>query len=364
MAPGGKRYRYRRREPEARLALLMDHAPAALALFDRDMRYLAASRRWLQDYGITGTPWLGRSHYEVFPEITGAWKQVHQRALAGETVRAEEDPFQRTDGTVQWLCWEVRPWRRPDGTVGGIVIFSEDITGRKKAEEGRLALQARLSAALESTTDAVYIADGQGRVIDFNGAFVAFYRFRDRDECLRSLDALQDRCEVWYEDGRLVPRAERALARALRGEVATNVLGRLRRKDTGQTWMAAYSYAPIRDAAGRVAGAVVVARDITAERRAEVALQESEGRYRELFQHAPVAVWEEDLSGIAARFEELRVEGVADLRGHLAGSPGAPGQDRAGQRRQPPDDGRGPGGGAGGRPGPVPGRAVAAGVPG
>ena len=31
-----------------------------------------------------------------------------------------------------WARWEIRPWKTPTGTVGGILIFSEDITHRKQ----------------------------------------------------------------------------------------------------------------------------------------------------------------------------------------------------------------------------------------
>ena len=123
------------RNSEEHLQLFVRHAPASLAMFDRDMRYLAVSHRWIADYQLGSQEILGRSHYEIFPEITDSWKDVHRRALAGEIVQADEDIFVREDGTVQWLAWEVRPWYTPEKTVGGIVIFSEDISRRKKAEE-------------------------------------------------------------------------------------------------------------------------------------------------------------------------------------------------------------------------------------
>jgi two-component system sensor kinase FixL len=121
-------------ESEERLRLFIHHAPAALALFDQDMHYLEASERWLSDYGLEGQTILGRSHYDVFPEIDERWREFHRRALQGEILKMDEDRFVRADGQVQWLRWELRPWRRADGSLGGIAIFTEDISARKQAD--------------------------------------------------------------------------------------------------------------------------------------------------------------------------------------------------------------------------------------
>lgn len=120
-------------ESESRLRLFIEHAPAALAMFDHEMRYLAFSTRWLSDYELESDI-LGRSHYDIFPEVPERWKIIHRRGLSGEVVRSDEDQFAREDGSVIWLRWEVRPWIAADGSVGGIVIFSEDITESKNAE--------------------------------------------------------------------------------------------------------------------------------------------------------------------------------------------------------------------------------------
>jgi len=123
------------REKRELLQLFIEHAPAALAMFDRDMRYLAVSLRWKSDYGLGDADIIGRSHYEIFPELPNRWKEVHRRGMKGEAVRGVEECFERMDGSIQWLHWEMLPWRDADGAVGGIVIFSEDITDRVRIEE-------------------------------------------------------------------------------------------------------------------------------------------------------------------------------------------------------------------------------------
>jgi PAS domain S-box-containing protein len=111
-------------------------SPSAIAMFDREMLYLAASRRWMETLSLGSRDITGLSHYELFPEIPEHWKVTHRRCLAGETLCEDEDRFVRIDGSVQWFRWEVQPWITENGVVGGIVIFSEDITERKVAEEG------------------------------------------------------------------------------------------------------------------------------------------------------------------------------------------------------------------------------------
>lgn len=179
------------RESQARLALFIEHAPAALAMFDREMRYLAVSRRWLKDYGLADQGILGRSHYDLFPEITEDWRRVHQRGLAGEVIVEEEDVFRRQDGSVQWLRWEVRPWREVDGAVGGIVIFTEDITEQVnaareiRASEAALRVSERMFASAFSENPAAIAMTRleDGLFVDVNTTWEAMTGY-SREESL------------------------------------------------------------------------------------------------------------------------------------------------------------------------------------
>jgi PAS domain S-box-containing protein len=142
----GKRQRTAQQlhDSEQRLQLFIEHAPASLAMFDRDMRYLSASRRWRQELKLDDSPLAGRLHYEVCPDLPEKWKAAHQRGLAGQVVSVDEDRFPRADGSVLWRQWEIRPWQMADGEIGGIMIFAIDITRRKQAEQEREQLLAEI----------------------------------------------------------------------------------------------------------------------------------------------------------------------------------------------------------------------------
>ncbi|MBD2166802.1 PAS domain S-box protein [Calothrix membranacea FACHB-236] len=141
------------RESEATLRFFFQYVPAGIAMFDRDMRYIIASQRWVDDFHFDSIESLmGRSHYEIFPEIPEYWREVHQRCLAGAIERCDEELFVRQDGSQQWIRWEIRPWHNATGEIGGIIIFSEEITGRKQAQIALEQLNAELEQRVAERT--------------------------------------------------------------------------------------------------------------------------------------------------------------------------------------------------------------------
>lgn len=132
----------------ANLRLMLDHSPAAVAMFDTQMRYIAFSRRWLADYRLGDVDLTGRSHYEVFPEIPERWKEIHRRCLAGAIERCDEDLFTRLDGSVDWVRWEIRPWHNDRGEIGGVMLFTEVLTERKRVEAALRSTEERYQSVV------------------------------------------------------------------------------------------------------------------------------------------------------------------------------------------------------------------------
>ena len=132
---------------EELLRVFVKNVPAAVAMLDRDMRYLQVSDRWCSDNSVEASELLGRSR-EFSPEMPDRWKEVNRRALQGETLRADEDRWE-SGGSTRWARWEVRPWRAADGAVGGILILTEDITRRKQMEEALSDVSRKLIESQE-----------------------------------------------------------------------------------------------------------------------------------------------------------------------------------------------------------------------
>jgi diguanylate cyclase (GGDEF)-like protein/PAS domain S-box-containing protein len=147
--------------------LFIEHAPAALAMLDGEMRYLAVSHRWLEIHSLVGRDVIGHSHYEVFPNLGESWKVEHRRALAGEVLPGDEKLLEHADGSTQWIRRRIQPWKTGDGEVGGILIFSEDITKQKENEE-RLRMAA---SVFTNAREGIVITDANGAILDVNDMF-------------------------------------------------------------------------------------------------------------------------------------------------------------------------------------------------
>lgn len=134
-------------QSEERFRLFIEHTPAAVAMFDREMRYIIASRQWYRAYEITDQEIIGKSHYDIFPDIPERWRQIHDHCLTGHNQSCDEDLFERADGSKIWIQWEIQPWYQTAEKVGGIIMFTQVITERKESEARQKKLQQKLFQA-------------------------------------------------------------------------------------------------------------------------------------------------------------------------------------------------------------------------
>ncbi|HEY0779673.1 MAG TPA: EAL domain-containing protein [Gemmatirosa sp.] len=162
------------REREAVLRQFVEHSPAAVAMFDADMRYLVASRRWCADYGLSArgfTPesLVGAAHRVVFPDAPASWAEQYASVFAGDVVRCADSTFIRRDGALEHLRYEMHPWRTSDGVVGGLIMFSEVTTAQVRAQTELRTSEARYRMLTEDSPEPIYL-HRDGRVLYANPA--------------------------------------------------------------------------------------------------------------------------------------------------------------------------------------------------
>jgi PAS domain S-box-containing protein len=125
-------------QERSRLSQIIAEAPIAMAMFDRDMLYVTHSKKWISDYGLEGQKIIGKSLYEVLPEMAAKWKPLCESALNGEAISNSNDVFDFGNGGQLHLRWAIHPLEGPESGITGIVMvtdcINELVQARKEAE--------------------------------------------------------------------------------------------------------------------------------------------------------------------------------------------------------------------------------------
>jgi two-component system cell cycle sensor histidine kinase/response regulator CckA len=158
------------RASEQRVRYIVKHIPTAVAVYDRELRYIMVSDRYLQEHDLENRDIVGQRQAEVLPAIAARWSGVHGRCLAGAIERADEDQVVRSDGAVDWIRWECRPWYDSTGQIGGIIKYTETLTQRKRAEQALREGEARFRSIFEASPIGIQLFDTGGHLISANRA--------------------------------------------------------------------------------------------------------------------------------------------------------------------------------------------------
>jgi PAS domain S-box-containing protein len=248
------------RQSEALLRLFIEHAPSAIAMFDRQMRYIAISNRWRQDYNLEEEI-VGRSYYEIFSNVPEQWRNAHRRALTGEVLRSEEDRFWRPDGTHQWVKWEMRPWFA-NGEIGGILIATENVTAQVQAKHALTEREAVLRAVTNEAGVGLVLIDKHRRYLFANQTYAKILHLSDSNIVGKHIrDVLND----------VYDQIEPKLELAFRGERVTYELRRPTFTGAEERFYEVV-YEPRHEPSGD-AYVVVVIVDITERRKAQENLE-------------------------------------------------------------------------------------------
>jgi len=277
------------RERNSLLRIYVEHTPSAVAIFDRDMRYLLISKRWLRDYRLGEQDVIGRSHYEVFPEIPDRWKDVHRRCLDGATERCDADPFPRLDGTTDWVRWEVQPWYAGDGSIGGIIVFSEVITEQVMAQEALRESESSLKRSQSIAHVGHWMWDTQTNTVMWSDEMYRIFGI-DRTAFTGNLDEVIN-AAIHPDDKGRVLQSNAAVINEQHPEVLDY---RVVWSDGTVHHVSAQPGESLCDSAGKIVRLSGIVQDITERKQAEEALRESEARLRLIVEKSPDHIFYQD----------------------------------------------------------------------
>lgn len=265
-------------------------------VLDREFRYLYLNNAAIEALGHSREEMLGRSVWEVFPDIIGTELEDQlRRAMDDGATAAFDFHYVVTD---RW--WE----HRISPTRDGLAVFATDITERKRAQE----LLRQSEGALEETKTARYAAERKYRQI-FENAGEGIFQSTPEGGYLIANPALA-RMHGFESPAELI-RYRRDISREIYVESAQRdefkrlleQQGSVRgfehqtlRKDGSQIWISVNAHA-VRDEAGKIVYYEGTAQDITERKLAEEALRESEERYRDLVENSHELICTHDLDG-------------------------------------------------------------------
>jgi PAS domain S-box-containing protein len=276
------------KKSQGQLRTFVEQAPISIAMLDRNLNYLATSRRWIAEYGRGHSELIGRNHYEIHADIPDEWKKIHRDALAGAFLKNDDDLWIQADGSRHWLRWAVYPWTNETGETGGIIISAEDITEHKQAEEALRASEQRLSGLVNSAMDAIVAVDAKQKIVLFNPAAELMFGLSSSEVVGQPLD-------------RLLPQSARdahtehihAFGRTGVTSRSMKSLGTLHGLRTnGEAFPIEASISQIDLPSGKLF--TVILRDITERIHAEEALRSSEAQFRAVFEASSVGMCQAD----------------------------------------------------------------------
>ena len=306
-------------QSEDQFRALVKNLKSGVALIDETGMFAVVNPSFMQMFGLD-------NELDIFNINNQEWSHWEVYGDDGNLLHVDDHPVRKAIMTskpvkdqlvavhnpgakeLTWMLISAEPVLKEDGDIYRVICSYYDITEHKRAEDLQ-EIRGKLEAALESMTDAVFISDTQGNFINFNEAFATYHKFKSKEDCYKTLSEYPDYIDVYFADGTLAPLDMWAVPRALRGETVSDAEYILRRKDTGETWVGSYNFAPIRDEKGAIVGSVVVGRDITERKRTEEELKQSEKQYRTLGDTIPYGIWLTDATGyctyVSSSFLEL-----------------------------------------------------------
>jgi PAS domain S-box-containing protein len=274
---------------------LIDSVPSALFVRDKNGQFLLANTAAAAIHGATPDQLIGRLEGEVNPNLPSNWiKELLQR---NQTVMEQRQPLKgkdelviTADGDHRWLQTYISPHIDHEGKVQGVLGTSIDITDRKFAEQALRDSENRFRTIFEqSQIGIVMIALPQDRLTLPNPFFQRLLGYSADELVTMTCD------DISYADD--LERERPLFYACVNGQRDIyHIEKRYVRRDRQLIWTHVIASA-LRDEQGNAYAMIVLVEDISDRKQAEIALQQSEARFRALIEQTSDLIWQTDKNG-------------------------------------------------------------------
>ncbi|MGB5899027.1 MAG: PAS domain S-box protein [Geitlerinemataceae cyanobacterium] len=266
----------------------LEYMPTAIAMFDRQMRYLIASRRWREEFGVAATE--RTSLYQDCPGNRDLWQEAQKNCFQG-AVSVWEEAITDADGMLQWVKWEVQPWYDEMGEVGGAIVSAQKITDLKNIEE-------QLQRSLKELEDIkvaidlasiVTITDTEGNLTHINQQLCKVSQYSPEELLGQNYHILNS----GYHPPQFVKQLWSTISsgRVWQGEIKSCA------KDGTFYWIDT-TIVPCVDSQGKPYQYIAISNDISDRKHAETKLQESQQFLQLVFDNIPQLIFWKDRNSV------------------------------------------------------------------
>jgi PAS domain S-box-containing protein len=241
----------------------------AVMLFDRSMRFTLVEGTELAAVGLSKELMEGKTIWEVFePDFCNAVEPNYRAALAGETVVTEF-----TYGDRTYLAYTL-PVRNERQEITGGLLMTQNITARQLAEEALRESEEKYRCIVETADEGIWMIDAEGKTTFVNQKMADMLGCTVEETIGQSLFA--------FMDAEGIALAQVILSSHRQG-ISKQLDFKLLHRDGSELWTMV-STTPLPDKEGHYIGSLAMVADITDRKLTEAALQQSEAKFRSLYE--------------------------------------------------------------------------------
>ena len=272
---------------------LMDTIPIPVFYKDRDGKYLGLNTAFETFIGATKERLIGKSVFDIHPpELAEKYNSKDNELFNSGGVQTYETQWQIKDGSLRDIIFNKGVFIDNKGNAGGLIGTIFDITESKQTQEALKKTQKFLEAAIGHSPAGILIADPPDVTIRMANHAALGIRGGSLG-LLTGIDVTRHSAnwQTFRSDGTPYPSEQLPLSRAvLKGEVTQDEELIILNEDGDSRWVSTNA-APIRGSEGEIISGIVVFHDITERKQSEVALRESEDKFRGFAEQSLVGIY-------------------------------------------------------------------------